>query len=190
PIAFCEHLELISLGVHPASVSFQTLSLESDHFICVRQKVEEEDQVVIIDLAEANNVLRQSIAAESAIMHPIRRILAVKVGRTLQIFNIDTKQILQSHVNEADVMFWKWISDKMIGIVTESSVFHWTIADRMSPPQKIFDRLPSLSGAQIIDYRATPDEKWLILIGIAGNTTDPSRIKMKGSMQLYSTEQN
>jgi len=74
-------------------------------------------------------------------------------------------------------------------MVTESSVFHWTIADPTSPPQKIFDRHPTLSGAQIINYRATPDEKWLVLIGISGNATNPSAFKVKGAMQLYSKEQ-
>ena len=73
-------------------------------------------------------------------------------------------------------------------MVTESSVFHWTIADPTSPPQKIFDRHPTLSGAQIINYRATPDEKWLVLIGISGNATNPSAFKVKGAMQLYSKE--
>ncbi|KAJ7453943.1 hypothetical protein B0H11DRAFT_264777 [Mycena galericulata] len=188
PIAFCEHLQLTSVGVQPASISFQTLTLESDHFICVREKVNEQNQVVIIDLADANNVLRRPISAESAIMHPTQKILALKAGRTLQIFNIDTKQKVKSHVNDADVVFWKWVSDTTIGMATESSVFHWSIADQTSPPQKIFDRHPTLSGAQIINYRITPDEKWLVLVGISGNTTNPSAFKVKGSMQLYSRE--
>ncbi|KAJ7221966.1 hypothetical protein B0H12DRAFT_1031353, partial [Mycena haematopus] len=44
---------------------------------------------------------------------------------------------------------------------------------------------PALNGAQIINYRVTPDEKWLVLVGISGNTTNPSA---KGAMQLYSSE--
>lgn len=188
PIAFCEHLQLSSLGVQPASISFQTLTLESDHFICVREKVNEQNQVVIIDLADANNVLRRPITADSAIMHPHKKILALKAGRTLQIFNIETKQKVKSHVNDSDVVFWKWISETTIGMVTETAVYHWSIADQTSPPQKIFDRHPTLVGAQIINYRASADEKWLVLIGISGNTTNPSAFKVKGAMQLYSRE--
>lgn len=56
----------------------QTLTLESDHFICVREKVNEQNQVVIIDLSDANNVLRRPIGADSAIMHPTQKILALK----------------------------------------------------------------------------------------------------------------
>ncbi|KAJ7221957.1 hypothetical protein B0H12DRAFT_1269500 [Mycena haematopus] len=69
-------------------------------------------------------------------MHPSQKILALKAGRTLQIFNIDTKQKVKSHVNDADVVFCKWVSDTTIGMVTDSSVLHWTIADQTSPPQK------------------------------------------------------
>jgi clathrin heavy chain len=188
PIAFCEHLQLSSLGIQPQSISFQTLTLESDHYICVREKINEQNQVVIIDLADANNVLRRPITADSAIMHPRQKILALKAGRTLQIFNIESKQKVKSHVNNEDVVFWKWVSDATIGLVTETAVYHWSISDQASAPQKIFERHPTLAGAQIINYRATLDEKWLVLIGISGNTTNPSAFKIKGSMQLYSRD--
>ncbi|KAI0924037.1 hypothetical protein AcV5_009400 [Taiwanofungus camphoratus] len=188
PIAFCEHLQLSSIGVQPASISFQTLTLESDHFICVREKTGEQNQVVIVDLADANNVLRRPITADSAVMHPHQKILALKAGRTLQIFNIEIKQKVKSHVNNEDVVFWKWISDTTLGMVTDTGVYHWTISDATSPPQKIFDRHPTLMGAQIINYRASADEKWLVLVGISGNTTNPSAFKVKGSIQLFSKE--
>jgi len=52
--------------------------LEFDCFICAREKVSEQNQVVIIDLADANNVLLRLITADSAIMHPRKKILALK----------------------------------------------------------------------------------------------------------------
>lgn len=109
-------------------------------------------------------------------------------GRTLQIFNIETKQKVKSHANNEDIVFWKWISETAIGMVTETSVYHWSISDQTSSPQKVFDRHPTLAGAQIINYRATSDEKWLVLIGISSNSTNPSAFKVKGAMQLYSRE--
>jgi clathrin heavy chain len=91
-------------------------------------------------------------------------------------------------VNNEDVIFWKWVSDTIIGMVTSTAVYHWTIADPTSPPMKVFDRHATLADTQIINYRITPDEKWFVLIGISGNTTNPSAFKVKGSMQLYSKE--
>jgi len=55
-------------------------------------------------------------------------------------------------------------------------------------PVKVFDRHASLAGNQIINYRVTPDEKWLVLVGISSNTTNPAGFKVKGAMQLYSKE--
>jgi len=52
----------------------------------------------------------------------------------------------------------------------------------------VFDRHASLAGNQIINYRVTPDEKWLVLVGISSNTTNPAGFKVKGAMQLYSRE--
>lgn len=184
------------------------MTLESDRYICVREKVGEQNQVVIIDLADANNVLRRPITADSAIMHPSQKVLALKceshfpshwcgnqvelnrlaAARTLQLFNIETKQKMKSHVNNEDIVFWKWVSENTIGIVTETAVYHWSVLDATAPPQKVFDRHASLLGAQIINYRTTPDEKWLVLVGISGNPSSPSAFKVKGAMQLYSRD--
>ncbi|KAI0265706.1 hypothetical protein BC834DRAFT_843555 [Gloeopeniophorella convolvens] len=188
PIAFSEHVQLSSLGIQPASISFQTLTLESDRFICVREKVNEESQVAIIDLSNANNVVRRPIGADSAIMHPTQKILALKSGKILQVFNIDTKQKVKAHENNENIVFWKWVSESAIGVVTDTSVYHWSISDATSPPQKVFDRHAILAGSQIINYRISADEKWMVLIGISGNAVNPSAFKVKGAMQLYSRE--
>ena len=121
-------------------------------------------------------------------MEPYQSLHSTLAGRTLQIFNIDTKQKVKSHENNENVVFWKWISDSSIGIVTDTSVCHWSITDATSPPQKVFDRHAALAGSQIINYRISVDEKWMVLIGISGNTANPSAFKVKGSMQLYSRE--
>lgn len=110
--------------------------------------------------------------------------------RQLQIFNIETKTKVKSHLSNEDVVFWKWISDSTIGLVTDTAVFHWSITDATSPPAKVFDRHASLAGAQIINYRVSGDEKWLVLVGISGNSTNPAAFKVKGAMQLYSRERN
>lgn len=95
-----------------------------------------------------------------------------------------------------DVTFWKWISPTTLGIVTETAVYHWVCYAPASAPStptadapvKVFDRHASLAGNQIINYRVTPDEKWLVLVGISSNTSNPAGFKVKGAMQLYSKE--
>lgn len=52
--------------------------MESDKFICIREKVGEQAQVVIIDMADPNNPIRRPISADSAIMNPASKVIALK----------------------------------------------------------------------------------------------------------------
>lgn len=192
PIRFQEHLQLTSVGINQASVSFNTLTMESDKFICVREKVGEAAQVVIIDLNDATNPIRRPISADSAIMNPASKVIALKgkagtegtaaAQKTLQIFNIEMKSKMKAHTMTDDVIFWKWISPNTLALVTESSVYHWSM-EGDSQPVKVFDRHSSLNGCQIINYRTDPKQQWLLLIGISAQQN-----RVVGAMQLYSVE--
>lgn len=194
PIRFQEHLQLSNIGINPASVTFNSLTMESDKFICVREKVGDSSHVVIIDLNDANNLIKRPISADSAIMNPASKVIALKgkaatdgtaagaAQKTLQIFNIEMKSKMKAHTMTDDVVFWKWISPNTLALVTETSVFHWSM-EGDSVPQKMFDRHSSLNGCQIINYRTDPKQQWLLLVGIS---VQHSRVA--GAMQLYSVE--
>jgi len=62
------------------------------------------------------------------------------------------------------VVYWHWINNKTLGLVTLTSVFHWSIEGE-GEPVKVFERTANLNGNQIISYRADPSGKWLVLIG-------------------------
>ena len=70
--------QLQNLGVNPANIGFSYLTMESDKFICIREKVGEQNQVVIIDMADPNNPSRRPISADSAIMNPTSKVIALK----------------------------------------------------------------------------------------------------------------
>jgi len=119
-------------------------TLESDSYICIREKKNEASQpeVVIVDLKNNNNVVRRPIKADSAIMHWTRQVIALRAqSRTLQIFDLDQKAKLKSATMNEDVTFWKWISETSIGLVTESAVYHWDVFDsNQAAPVEIFKR--------------------------------------------------
>lgn len=48
--------------------------MESDKFICVREKVGDSNQVVIIDMSNVNTPIRRPISADSAIMNPTSKV--------------------------------------------------------------------------------------------------------------------
>lgn len=187
PINFVEHVQLQELGIAAESISFANVTLESEKYVCVRESGESGNSVAIVDLNNIHNMVRRPMSADSAIMNPEENILALKLQRQLQVFNLDTKAKLKSHMSPQDVIYWRWISATVLGVVTTSSVYHWSIEDD-APPQKVFDRHASLADTQIINYRASADGKWMVLIGISSNTVDANAFRIKGSMQLYSKE--
>lgn len=79
PIKFSEHVQLQALGISAANIGFNTLTMESDRFVCVREKVGEQNQVVIVDLVSKTQPVRRPISADSALMHPEHNIIALKV---------------------------------------------------------------------------------------------------------------
>jgi clathrin heavy chain len=103
-------------------------------------------------------------------------------ARQLQIFNLELKAKIKAHAMNEDVVFWKWVSPKMLGLVTEASVYHWSIEGE-SAPVKVFDRHATLVGSQIINYRVNSDEKWMVLVGISAQQG-----RVVGNMQLYNKD--
>uniref|UniRef100_A0A673IVL6 Clathrin heavy chain 1-like n=1 Tax=Sinocyclocheilus rhinocerous TaxID=307959 RepID=A0A673IVL6_9TELE len=85
PIRFQEHLQLQTLGVSPASISFSCLTMESDRFICIREKVDEQNQVLIVDLSDPSSPIRRPITADSAIMNPASKVIALKGAHQISL---------------------------------------------------------------------------------------------------------
>lgn len=80
-------------------------------------------------------------------MHWTRQIIALKAqSRTLQVFDLAAKAKLKSTTMNEDVEYWKWISEDTLGLVTDSSVYHWDINDAsQAAPVKVFARHNCLS---------------------------------------------
>ncbi|KKA30068.1 hypothetical protein TD95_003579 [Thielaviopsis punctulata] len=187
PIRFTELVQLTSLGIDPSAITFNACTLESDAFVCVREKKSEaaQPEVVIVDLKNGYNAIRRPIKADSAIMHWSKQVIALKAqSRTLQIFDLAQKAKIKSATMNEDVQYWKWISDTSLGLVTDTSIYHWDVFDAsQATPVKMFDRNPNLSGCQIINYRVNSDGKWMVVVGIS-----QQHGRVVGSLQLYSKD--
>jgi len=186
PIKFQELVQLTNVGINPQFISFASLTMESEKYICVREEVNGQVQVVIIDMATPTEPQRRPITAESAIMNPVSKVIALKAGNYLQIFNMEMKSKMKSHQLTEPVIFWKWISPATVAMVTGQAVFHWSM-EGQSEPVKVFDRHATLNDTQIINYKTSPDEKWMVLIGIK---SEAGTNRIIGAMQLYSKEKN
>jgi len=185
PIQFRELVQLPQVGVNPASISFATVTLEGEKYVCVRETTGTDKTVVIVDLDNPHNVVRRPTAAESTLMNPVQNILALRDATQLQVFNLDTRGKVNDCAMSEPVEFWRWLNESKIAIVTATSVYHWSVNDNGAKPVKIFARTPNLTGTQIISYKLDKAEKWCCLIGIT-KAKDSNRVV--GAMQLYSVD--
>eukprot|EP01006_Ploeotia_vitrea_P036085 TRINITY_DN65965_c0_g1_i1.p1 TRINITY_DN65965_c0_g1~~TRINITY_DN65965_c0_g1_i1.p1 ORF type:complete len:1680 (-),score=269.82 TRINITY_DN65965_c0_g1_i1:136-5175(-) len=184
PVTVEEKLRLSDADISPQAINFKTLTMESDKFVCVRDTTGDQNSIVIVDVPTKQNN-RHKMAAESAIMNPVSKVLALKAGTTLQIFNLDMRTKMKSYNMPDAVVYWRWISNQVIALVTATSVYHWSM-DGTSEPTKVFDRLPELAETQILNYCTDSSLSWLILIGVAKQPDGT----LKGVMQLTLLEKN
>ena len=124
-------VQLPNIGVQQQHISFSNVTMESDKYIVVRE-TGPTNTVVIVDLASPLTPLKRPITADSALMNPNSKIIALKAanpgglaGDNLQIFNLDAKAKLMSVQFPEQVVFWKWITGTKLGLVTGTAVYHW-----------------------------------------------------------------
>lgn len=185
PIKLKEAFSLLSLGVSPSSLTFATTTLSSDRHIVVQDRhvsIPSSSTLLILPTATPTRVLRRPFSADAALMHPSRSILALRMGVNLRLFDVSTRKNIQEVVLPDIVAFWRWINDDVLGIITETAVFHWSIGQE---PQVIFERHESLAGSQIISYVADKSAKWLAVVGISRHATS-----VTGNLQLFSVDKN
>lgn len=143
-------------------IKFKTVTLQSSKYVVVRE--EGAANLAIIDTA-TKNVLRLPVQVDSAIMNPVSKVVALRAGNNLQIYNLEMKTKMKTTQMD-EVVFWKWLDPKTVAVVTEKSCYHWSM-EGAAEPRKMFDRAPYEGAVQIINYSASNDGKWLLLGGIA-----------------------
>ncbi|KAK6203342.1 uncharacterized protein RJT21DRAFT_119481 [Scheffersomyces amazonensis] len=187
PIEFTELTQLTQLGISANSLDFKSTTLESDHYVCIRENGSNGNTVAIIDLKNNNEITRKTMSADNAIMHPNQFVISLRAnGTTLQIFNLGSKQRLKAFTLDEPVVFWKWINDTHLGLVTGSAIYYWNVFDGTGDgPIRLSERHHSLNNSQIINFVAEPDLNWFAINGIA---QEDGRIA--GHIQLYSKSRN
>uniref|UniRef100_A0A672LGN0 Clathrin heavy chain n=1 Tax=Sinocyclocheilus grahami TaxID=75366 RepID=A0A672LGN0_SINGR len=113
------------LLISQSNIGFSTLTMESDKFICIREKVGEQAQVVIIDMSDPNTPIRRPISADSAIMNPASKVITVSsISSILScgILNLDRKvsQPIEGHAAG-------FAQFKMEGNAEESTLFCFAV---------------------------------------------------------------
>ncbi|VWU49831.1 clathrin heavy chain, putative [Hepatocystis sp. ex Piliocolobus tephrosceles] len=191
---------LTNYDIKYESFRLGNVSIEGEKFICVKENVNDNTQVVVINLQNKTST-RKYMKADSVIIHPKDPILALRGTLKnmntifLQVFNIETKEkICSLNLNEY-MTYWKWINNDTIAIVCEKNIYHWNIdiynskknKEHNNTLTKVFEKAQIFieNNSQILYYTTDKDMKWCILCGIF--TQDQGK-SIDGYMQLYSCE--
>jgi clathrin heavy chain len=192
PVKLQVLVELSSFGIDPANLKLQTVSLQSDKYVCVREPIPGDSiqsSLIIVDLEKGGQPRKTGVKGDAAMMSPTGKLLAVKAPldggqQRIQVIDLQERKIVKEAQMGQIVIYWKWISNNTLGLVTATSVFHWNMDDN-NPPVRVFDRIQELADHQIINYQVNSSGQWMVLVGIAQRGT-----QVVGNMQLYSMERN
>lgn len=180
-------LNSVSGGLRPNAISFKTVTIESGKYVCVRD-IQDDGQtsLVIVDLEKRESIRNNVKDAESCIMNPNSKILALRSGRNLQIFDVDASKRLKAVMFHEDVAHWCWIDARTVGIVTATGVYHWSLdSGSEDAPERVFDRSADYDASvQVLAYRTDEAKKWLVVSGVARDAGG----NMVGKSLLYSVE--
>lgn len=70
-------IQLPSIGVAQEFISFKNVTMESDKYICIRE-TGAQNTVVIVDMTTPQSPARRQISADSALMCPDKKVIALK----------------------------------------------------------------------------------------------------------------
>ena len=98
---------------------------------------------------------------------------------------MEKKEKLNNLEFQDNIVFWRWVADDVLAVVTATTVYHVSIARPNEKEVKIFERSGDLKEGQIIGYCLGPDRKWSALFGIS--TPDGGKT-INGHIQLYFIE--
>ncbi len=86
PIRYEEKVKLPSLGLPPDVYKQQTLTMESERYICIKEVSPDGSTVFdIVDMSGAPRVQKKPIKAEAAMMHPTRPLFCLRNAQNIQV---------------------------------------------------------------------------------------------------------
>ncbi|XP_030065525.1 clathrin heavy chain 1 [Microcaecilia unicolor] len=175
--------QLQDYGIPSDQITFPRVILSSDSRICVRHNTHDSTkaQATLVNPHQPSRICSWPINdAESALMNPNCPLLALRVGRIAEVYNVEEKTLHRLHDFGNRVDFWVWIDGKTLAVITETDVYHWNM--RSSKPRHVFARDAQLQGMEIVGYHQDTSKLWLALSGLALN----KRGHVVGMTQLYS----
>ncbi|PVV00105.1 hypothetical protein BB559_000117 [Furculomyces boomerangus] len=108
---------------------------------------------------DVNNIGFKTVTLES------EKFISLKAGEKLQVFNLELSAKVKSCVMSENVVFWHWVNNFDILIVSTTAVYLWSI-EGISDPKRQFLLHDRLKGNQIIQVTCNKKMNWMLVVGI------------------------
>ncbi|XP_059169269.1 clathrin heavy chain-like isoform X1 [Physella acuta] len=203
PITINELVQLAHIGIPIDQVTWSRVTMTSDKWIAVRHDSRSDFSakravVTVLSPIEGTISYAGSTSADSVLMNPVYPRIALKAGLRFEVFNLDTKELVNKVKFHEPVIFWTWLTADVIAMVTDSAVYHWSINEReaATTPEQIFVRHNRLAFTEIVGYKGDPSLRWLALTGLTPEiifSTKPSTKRderISGVTQLYNRDED
>lgn len=147
PFSVRSRLNLVDMGVPAKALTFASVSLQKNGLVCAIDK--DSKTVTIVDCSGNGSPSRHlHLEAESALVCPDGKLLAVKNKRILTVIDLQEEQELTATEFDGDVDYIKWYTSDKLLIVTRLSVLRW---DLRSTPSLILARPKDTLHYQVVD---------------------------------------
>ena len=144
---------LSSFGINQTSYTLQNISLQSDKYTLVRDSVDGRGHIHIFSNAKPQDKFRAEFIMESAHICFDQLIIALKSEKNIQIYNLETKQLLRSFDSPEEIEFFCWLTKEILGVVSATTVYQINYKSE-TQLRKIFSRNTELcaSNFTVLSY--------------------------------------
>ncbi|KII68857.1 Clathrin heavy chain 1 [Thelohanellus kitauei] len=174
PIKLTKKCDLQSLGIPLRLVHPSFITIDSKEYVCLVDPKGPETDVTVINTSNPDDIRKFSFDSDMVRINPDNKVLAVKTLRKIVVINLETMEQINEASFDEEIMFFKWISVYMIGVVTQTSIYHWSIEDIVAPLLMIQDNRMD-SNKEVFDYQVDSTTKWCAVISTTDQHTEPQR---------------
>ncbi|XP_077996151.1 clathrin heavy chain 2-like [Glandiceps talaboti] len=181
-------VQLRDYEIKQEQINVQKVTMTSHKWICCchefRRKRHNRKRVTIVNIYSKTPHPRSwPSIAESAAMNPTTPWLALKGGRSIEIFDLEQRKRRHMCTMENQIVYWTWINSEVIAIVTNRQVYHWNITGEREP-SRVFQRHNRLKKCQLVSYKTDKTMRWMALTGLYKEDTG----FIYGVTQLFSKD--
>ncbi|KNC50966.1 arginyl-tRNA-protein transferase 1 [Thecamonas trahens ATCC 50062] len=165
PLTLHKLLKLSDLGIDGEALVAGAVSLESESHLCVRESVEDEARIVMVDIADPGQVVILDVDVDDALLKPGGGVLVLRSARSIKVVDLKLGTAVRRCVMDNDVELVTWLNDNTLALITTMAVYCWHVASEPSPLH-VAHRIPELDGAAITSCCISPDSRWLAVAGV------------------------